>query len=200
MVSRPGRSLRSVTILFIPRSFEQCNPEADWAVSDAEYLARQCPECASDSIIGHGRRLKQAHDEHHDWIRIRRGICKLCGKTFTFLPLLSPPYSHYSLITRSQALERYFGEHCSLDMAGPLVKDPDRIPVASTLRRWFRAIDLSALAERFSPRPPEPPSPTLPRGASPFLRKTLQAAMGSSGHQEGFSRSLCLRILLPLRI
>jgi hypothetical protein len=21
-----------------------------------------------DSIIGHGRRRKQAHDEHHDWI------------------------------------------------------------------------------------------------------------------------------------
>ncbi len=165
-----------------------------------EYLARQCPECVRDSIIGHGRRCKQAHDEHHDWIRIRRGICKLCRKTFTFLPLLSPPYSHYSLITRSQAIERYFGEGCSLDMAAPLVKDADRIPVVSTLRRWFRALDQPELGDRFSPGPPESPSLTLPQGSFLFLRKTLQAAMGSAGHQEGLLRSLCMQILLPLRI
>lgn len=195
-----GRSLRGITILFIPRSLERCNPEADWAVAGVEYLARQCPKCGSDSIIGHGRRYKQAHDEHHDWIRIRRGICKLCGKTFTFLPWLSPPYGHYSLITRSRALQRYFGEHCSLDMAAPLVKDPDRIPVVSTLRRWFCALDLPELGDRFSPSLPGPPSLTLPRGAFPFLRKTLQAATGFAGHQDGLSPSLCLQILLPLRI
>ena len=38
-----------------------------------------------DSIIGHGRRRKQAHDEHHDWIGIRRGRCPGCKRTFTFL-------------------------------------------------------------------------------------------------------------------
>jgi len=63
-----------------------------------------------ESIIGHGRRRKQAHDEDHDWIQIRRGICNLCGKTFTFLPPFSSPYGHYSLIARSQALRRYFIE------------------------------------------------------------------------------------------
>jgi hypothetical protein len=42
----------------------------------------------------------QAHDEDHDWIRIRRGCYNLCGKTFTFLPPFSLPYSHYSLIAR----------------------------------------------------------------------------------------------------
>jgi hypothetical protein len=190
----------SITILFIPRTFEQCNPETDWAVAGAEYLARQCPECASDSIIGHGRRQKQAHDEHHDWIQIRRGRCKLCGKTFTFLPLLSPPYCHYSLITRIQALECYFGEHCSLDMAAPLVKDPDRIPVVSTLRRWFCALDLLDLGDRISPRPPESPPPPLPQGAFPFLRKTLQSAIDSPVQPKNLLRSLCLQILLPLRI
>jgi hypothetical protein len=51
-----------------------------------------------DSIIGHGRRSKQAHDEDQDWISVRRGICRPCHKTFTFLPPFSPPYSHYSLI------------------------------------------------------------------------------------------------------
>jgi len=85
-------------------------------------------------------------------------------------------------------------------MAVPLVKDPDRIPAVSTLRRWFRALDLPELEDRSSPRPPESPSLMLPRGAFPFLRKTLQAAMGSSGHQERLLRGLCLQILLPLRI
>jgi hypothetical protein len=85
-------------------------------------------------------------------------------------------------------------------MAAPLVKDPDRIPAVSTLRRWFRAVDLPELGDRSSPGPPESPLLTLPRGAFPFLRRTLQAAMGSSGHQEGLLRSLCLQILLPLRI
>ena len=74
-----------------------------------------------DSIVGHGRRRKQAHDEHHDWIGIRRGLCNRCGKTFTFLPPFSPPYGHYSFIARSQALQRYFLEgrdHLILDAAG----------------------------------------------------------------------------------
>jgi Domain of unknown function (DUF6431) len=96
-----------------------------------------------DSIIGHGRRRKQAHDQNHDWIRIRRGLCNLCKKTFTFLPLFSPPYSHYSLIARSQALWRYFIECCSWEAAAPLLKDPDRVADPSTLRRWFRTLDAS---------------------------------------------------------
>lgn len=108
--------------------------------------------------------------------------------------------SHYSLITRGQALERYFGEHCSLDMAVPLVKDPDRIPAVSTLRRWFQALDLPQLEEGFPPRPVELRSSTLPQVPFPFLRKTLQSALGSSGHQKHRLRSLCMRILLPLRI
>jgi len=96
-----------------------------------------------DSIIGHGRRRKQAHDQDHDWIRIRRGLCNLCKKTFTFLPLFSPPYSHYSLIARSQALWCYFVERCSWEAAAPLLKDPDRVADPSTLRRWFRSLDSS---------------------------------------------------------
>ena len=51
-------------------------------------MLRRCPVCERDSIIGHGRRRKQAHDEHHDWIGIRRGLCPGCGKTFTLLPVV----------------------------------------------------------------------------------------------------------------
>lgn len=70
-------------------------------------------------------------------------MCNLCGKTFTFLPLFSPPYGHYSFIARSQALQRYFLEGRCWEAAAPTVKDPDRVADPSTLRRWFRKLDSS---------------------------------------------------------
>ncbi|MGH9785948.1 MAG: DUF6431 domain-containing protein [Terriglobia bacterium] len=132
-----------VTILFIPLSAAHYNLEADWAEASAEGILRRCPICSQDSIVGHGRRRKQAHDEDHDRIQIRRGLCNLCGKTFTFLPPFSPPYGHYTLIARSQALRRYFVEGCGWENAAPSVKDPDRVADPSTLRRWFRSLDSS---------------------------------------------------------
>jgi Domain of unknown function (DUF6431) len=110
---------------------------------------RRCPACERDSIIGHGRRRKQAHDAHHDWIGIRRGRCPGCGKTFTFLPLFSLPYTHYSLLTRCQALRRRFAEHRSLEEATPTLKDPNRMPDPSTLRRWSSGLDRSQPALSF---------------------------------------------------
>ncbi|MGH8415334.1 MAG: DUF6431 domain-containing protein [Gammaproteobacteria bacterium] len=110
---------------------------------------RRCPECERDSIIGHGCRRKQAHDEHHDWIGIRRGRCPGCGKTFTFLPPLSLPYTHYSLLARSQALRRRFEKHRSWEESTPTLKDPDHLPDPSTLRRWARGLDVSQPAASF---------------------------------------------------
>ena len=133
----------TVTILVISLSPAQGNLEADWAEAGAEIILRRCPICEQDSIVGHGRRRKQAHDAYHDWIGIRRGLCSLCGMTFTFLPPFSPPYGHYSLIARSHALRRYFVEGCCWEAAAPAVKDPDRIADPSTLRRWFRSLDSS---------------------------------------------------------
>ena len=83
--------------------------ECDWARDCDKVILRQCSICMRDSIIGHGRRSKQAHDEHHDWIRIRRGRCLSCGKTFTFLPLLSLPYTHYSLLARAGVTAALYG-------------------------------------------------------------------------------------------
>ena len=53
---------------------------------------------------------------------------------------------HYSLVARSEALRRYFLEHCSWESAAPSIKDPDRIPAPSTLRRWFCRLDSSRSA------------------------------------------------------
>ena len=152
---RPTRA-PIATILFVPLSAEQNKLESDWATVCAQIILRRCPTCERDSIVGHGRRGKQAHDKDHDWIRIRRGLCQLCGKTFTFLPWFSPPYGHYSLVARSQALRRYFLEGCSWEAAAPEVKDPDRVAASSTLRRWFRSLDSS-------------------RPSFSFLRRTMHA-------------------------
>jgi hypothetical protein len=178
-VTAPGRA-RRVTILFIPLSAAQNNLDADWAEAGTE-IVRRCPVCLRDSIIGHGRRRKQAHDEDHDWIPVRRGLCNVCGKTFTLLPPFSPPYCHYSLMARSQALRRYFVEGCSWEAAAPVVKDPDRVADPSTLRRWFRHLDSS-----------QPPFS--------FLRRTMQAVgqwLGKGHTLQHGSLRLCWRTLFP---
>ena len=169
------------TILFISLSAAQHNLEADWAEAGAEAILRRCPICSQDSIIGHGRRRKQAHDEDHDWIPTRRGLCNRCGKTFTFLPPFSPPYSHYSLIARSQALRLYFVERCSWETAAPLLKDPHRVADPSTVRRWFRSLDSS-----------QPPFS--------FLRRTVHAVsqwIQGGGILHHGSLPLCGQTLFP---
>src|SRR5688572_27955467 len=117
--------------------------KADWAEAGSEQIPRCCPVCSRGSVVGHGRRQKQAHDELHDWIPIRRGRCKPCAQTITFLPLFSLPYTHYSLMARSAALRRRFVEGCSWEAAAPPVKDAQRVADPATLRRWFRALDCS---------------------------------------------------------
>jgi hypothetical protein len=138
-----------VTILFVPVSAPLEQLAADWAEGCDEIILRHCPVCDSDSIIGHGRRRKQAHDEHHDWISIRRGRCVKCGMTFTFLPVFSLPYTHYSLLARCQALLRRFVEHGSWEKAVPKFKDSDRLPDPSTVRRWSTGLDASQPALSF---------------------------------------------------
>ena len=110
-------------------------------------LPRRCPFCGNHTIIGHGRRRKQAHDQQHDWIWIRRGRCAPCRKTFTVLPVWSPPYGHYSLRCRQQAWESA-RESGSWEQSVPDVRDSNRLPDPSTVGRWcwrlfFLAILLS---------------------------------------------------------
>ena len=172
----------------------------------------------SHSVVGHGRRRKQAHDEDHDWIGIRRRLCIRCQKTITFLPAFSLPYTHYSLIARSEALQRYFVEGCSLDLAGPLVKDPNRVPVAATLRRWFRGLDSvdrwDRLQQLQSSLPSPPPSHSMftirSAPSFPSLPRMLGAVHDWLARDEilrygqfVLSWQTCahfLQVLLPLRL
>jgi hypothetical protein len=66
----------------------------------------------------------------------------VCGKTFTFLPPFSLPYSHYSLI----AVARRFGATLWKVVAGKLWRPLSKIPSgwqSPPLRRWFRVLDFS---------------------------------------------------------
>jgi len=153
-----------VTILFVPFRVPLGKAATSWAEDCDEVILRRCPLCRQDTIVGHGRRRKQAHDRYHDWIGIRRGYCTNCESTFTFLPVFSLPYTHYSLFARSEALQQRFGEGCSWEKAMPQLKDPERLPDASTVRRWWRGLDMSQLADSFLRRAMGWVAPWLKRG------------------------------------
>ena len=51
-----------VTILFVPVSVPLERLATCWAEDSDEIILRRCPICEQDSIVGHGRRRKQAHD------------------------------------------------------------------------------------------------------------------------------------------
>jgi hypothetical protein len=87
-------------------------------------LPRRCPLCGNNTIIGQGRRRKQAHDQQHDRIWIRRGRCAPCRKTFTVLPGWSPPYGHYSFRCRQEAVEPA-GESGSWEQSVPGIDVPE---------------------------------------------------------------------------
>jgi hypothetical protein len=127
----PGHAFAPV-IVFIPR----CGEERKADQAECEWLPRQCPVCRQMALIGHGRRRRQAHDRTRDWILVRRGICKVCGRTLTVLPEGCLPGAQYGLQTRQEALER-LGQGVSAEQAAPHCRDPDRIADPSTIRRWF---------------------------------------------------------------
>jgi len=142
--ARPVPEPPFATILVIPLSDRVGKLATDWAAAGPELMVRHCPICDRDTIVGHGCRSKQAHDQNHDWIRVRRGQCKICQKTFTILPCFSLPYTHYSLLARSEALRLHFAEGLTWEHSTPTLQDPDRVAHPSTLRRWAGSLDAAA--------------------------------------------------------
>jgi hypothetical protein len=98
-------------------------------------LPRICPYCHDATIVGHGRRQRTAHDDRHEWIWVRRGLCPPCRKSFTILPLGVLPFGHYSLRCHQQAGDaRAAG--AGAEQAAPDCRNATRSPDPSTLRRW----------------------------------------------------------------
>ena len=133
-------------VLFIelPETEKQDGP---WVTRiPLELLPRRCPFCGERTIIGHGKRLKQAHDQRHKQIWIRRGLCRPCQKTFTVLPDWSPPSGHYSLHCRQQAWDLLRQAGSNWERSVPDIADTTRSPEPCTVRRWAeRLIHLGTL-------------------------------------------------------
>ena len=120
-------------ILFI--ALPAAKDNIDPGVTPLELLPRRCPLCRDHTIIGHGLRSRHAHDDRHERIWVRRGICQPCNKTFTILPDWLVPSAPFSLRCRQQACESIAAGD-SVEQAAPHCKDPSRSPDPSTLRRW----------------------------------------------------------------
>ncbi|HTF69918.1 MAG TPA: DUF6431 domain-containing protein [Edaphobacter sp.] len=127
------RAFTPALILFIalPKGNDNLDPE----VIPLHLLPRLCPVCYGDTIIGHGQRLRQCHDDNCAHIWVRRGICKPCKKTYTILPNWLAPSGRYSLYCRQQFCEGIAAGHTA-DEAAPDCKDPTLQPDPSTVRRW----------------------------------------------------------------
>lgn len=135
-----GRSAAAFTpavILFIalPEAEDKFDPGL--ITFPLDLLPRRCPMCRNDTIIGHGRRLRQSHDDRRECVWVRRGVCQPCRKTFTILPIWLAPSAHYSLHCRQESCERIAAGDPA-EQAVPHCKDPARLPDPSTLRRWAR--------------------------------------------------------------
>jgi len=100
-----------------------------------DLLPRRCPVCGNRTITGHGGRFRPAHDDRHERIWVRRGVCRPCRKTFTILPDWLAPSAPYSLHCRQQACQR-IAAGASAEQSLPHCKDPGRLPDPSTVRRW----------------------------------------------------------------
>ena len=101
-------------------------------------MIRLCPVCQARSVIGHGWRKRQAHDAEHSWIRIRRGICKLCDLTVTMLPDWLLPGGQFSLAARQQAEHLASEQPRAIEECVPDSLDQERSADPSTVRRWFQ--------------------------------------------------------------
>lgn len=129
-----------LVILTWPKAFIK---EQFAAICAGEYaIVRDCPECrereGKSTVVGHGRRSRTCHSRLTRTIIVRRGRCKTCGTTFTFLPCFVRPFHHYGVEVQGEALERHVGpSRVGFDEAAPVVQDVDRYPSGSTVRRWF---------------------------------------------------------------
>jgi len=135
-------------------------------------LPRLCPLCRDGTIIGHGRRLRQAHDDQHDRVWVRRGICRSCGKTFTVLPNWLAPWGHFCVPCRQQACERIVAGDTA-EQAVPHCKNPFRSPDASTVRRWAQRRLLSLWCWARSQRQNFLQAPTIVAWDLPALCRIL---------------------------
>jgi hypothetical protein len=105
-------------------------------------LPKACPNCgAENSVIGNGRRLRWCIGSNSAKIAVRRGKCKSCHKTFTFLPTFARPYSRYSISVIQDTLLSFFSNaESTLFESVPDILNESSTPDFKTLYNWLHDI------------------------------------------------------------
>lgn len=124
-------------------AFLKASPEVGpEAIATASYpIPRDCPRCSRagcrSSVIGHGRRDRASQGEHESEIRVRRGLCRACGGTITFLPPSLRPYRRYTVgVIATVVRQRLRG--VSYSQLAIVLHNSDVFPDPATVRRWCR--------------------------------------------------------------
>ena len=183
-----GRSRKrnpyEVTILFIPVSVPLEQLVTGWAGR----LRRDHPTPVSASVNGI-RLLVMGAVESRLTTSITTGsgfivaAARNCGTTFTFLPLFSLPYTHSACWRAARHLLRRFVEHCSGRRRCRSSRIADRLPDASTVRRWSRGLDCSQPALSLS-RPDRHAHSSLAGALSPWRLRNGAIVLDNSGSRK----------------
>jgi hypothetical protein len=100
-------------------------------------LPRDCPRCSRagchGSVVGHGRRKRTSLDEDLSEIRIRRGRCRACGGTITFLPPSLQPYRRYAVPVIASVVKQRL-RAVSYSALKLVLYNPDIFPDLSTVQ------------------------------------------------------------------
>lgn len=105
-------------------------------------IPRDCNLCKKvNSVIGHGVRERICLGTKMDVILVRRGRCKSCGTTFTFLPSFARPHSKYS----TEVIQETFMRFVNSDDRTPFHSLPDSsdvvlCPDIKTTSNWLHAL------------------------------------------------------------
>jgi len=105
-------------------------------------IPRDCACCkARGTVIGHGVRDRTCIGPHTDIIFVRRGLCKVCKTTFTFLPPFARPNSRYAI----EAIQDTFMNFVSNDKKTLFHSMPDLKTIKwwpdwKTSNNWLHAV------------------------------------------------------------
>ena len=104
---------------------------------------RDCPHCAAvDRFIGHGYYRRQPIDRQQAYsIRIKRWLCKVCGRTVSILPSFLLSFRHYLLAVIQKVVTARFEKQASWGQIEQQCTNDqgERLPSERTIRRWCRS-------------------------------------------------------------
>jgi len=159
-------------------------------VERGEYeFPRDCRACGeAGAVVGHGRRDRLCHGPGSDRIVVRRGKCRVCERTFTFLPSFAMPRSRYAVDAARETVMRFVSDPGARPMdAAPDFRDTGCVPDLKTLYNWLHTVADRLDGARFEFVFGGAPMRTLviprgaraPRRAGGSMRRLLERLLGA---------------------